>query len=219
MKTKLLGVLALAGLVLPVMAAAYGGWAVITMDDLPDYAVAGAPLTLDFSVRQHGKTLLSGLKAQVEARSGPSRIMVPADPGKGSGRYRATITLPQAGDWTITVHSGFLNSRATLLPLTALEPGQKPTTTLADAQRGRRLFLAKGCFTCHVHRGFNQASVEVGPELTGTTLPADYLRQFLADPEMAARKAGYPAMPNYHLDQREIAALSAFLTAPSQAAR
>ncbi len=31
-----------------------GGWAIITLNEFPDYAVAGKPLNLTFSVRQHG---------------------------------------------------------------------------------------------------------------------------------------------------------------------
>ncbi|MBI4502005.1 MAG: c-type cytochrome [Gemmatimonadetes bacterium] len=217
MRARSLGVLALAGLALPLMAAAYGGWAVITMDDLPEYVVAGRPVTLTFTVRQHGRTLLSGLQAEVEARAGGNRLRVAAEPLTESGRYRATLTLPQAGEWTFTVHSGFMNSRATLLPISAVEAGSRPVA-LTDTERGRRLFLAKGCFTCHLHREFNQPSVEVGPELTGTRLAANYIQNVLAHPETAPR-SGNTMMPNLHLSEREVVALSAFLTAPSQAMR
>jgi hypothetical protein len=39
---------------LPAFPSAIGGWAITIVDDLPDYAVAGEPLALIFSVRQHG---------------------------------------------------------------------------------------------------------------------------------------------------------------------
>jgi len=52
------------------IAAAIGGWAVITVEQLPDYVTAGQPVTLTFTVRQHGVTRLSGLKPSIEARSG-----------------------------------------------------------------------------------------------------------------------------------------------------
>src|SRR5262249_22564453 len=44
-----------------------GGWAVVTLNDFPDYAVAGKPLNIIFAVRQHGQTLLSGLQPTVSA--------------------------------------------------------------------------------------------------------------------------------------------------------
>ena len=51
-----------------------GGWAVITLNDFPDYAVAGKPLNLTFAVRQHGVTLLTGLHPTIRATttSGPT---------------------------------------------------------------------------------------------------------------------------------------------------
>ena len=51
-----------------------GGWAVVTVDDLPDYVVAGQPVRLSFVVRQHGMTPLDGLRPSVEARSGRASI-------------------------------------------------------------------------------------------------------------------------------------------------
>ncbi len=44
-----------------------GGWAVITLDELPSGAVAGQPLTVGFTVRQHGRTLMSGLAPKITA--------------------------------------------------------------------------------------------------------------------------------------------------------
>ena len=54
-----------------------GGWSVITLADFPDYAMAGRPLTLTFSVRQHGQSLVSGLKPSVQAStSGAPAVVV-----------------------------------------------------------------------------------------------------------------------------------------------
>jgi hypothetical protein len=38
-----------------------GGWAVTTVTDVPEYAIAGQPLTLSFAVRQHGVSLAGGI--------------------------------------------------------------------------------------------------------------------------------------------------------------
>src|SRR5205823_14195680 len=46
-----------------------GGWAVVTVDDLPDYVVVGQPVRLSFVVRQHGMRPLDGLRPRVEAKA------------------------------------------------------------------------------------------------------------------------------------------------------
>jgi mono/diheme cytochrome c family protein len=195
----------------PLVALTYGGWAAITVRDLPDYVVAGQPVTLTFTVRQHGVRLLSGLSASVDARSGDDRVTTAAAPGRGEGQYVATLTLPRPGEWSITIHSGFGNSRVTLLPVRALAAGMPAPAALAERERGRRLFVAKGCVTCHVHGDVaGSGVVPVGPELTAIRLPADFLAQFLANPAIAAKNGTFQ-MPNLDLTAQEIAALVAFL--------
>src|SRR5205807_8660947 len=44
-----------------------GGCAIITLNDFPDYAIAGKPINLTFAVRQHGQTLLGGLRPTIRA--------------------------------------------------------------------------------------------------------------------------------------------------------
>jgi cytochrome c551/c552 len=207
--------LTLAGLaLLPTVAHHAGGWAVITVDELPDYVVAGEPVKLAYTVRQHGMTPLGGLtRGQVTARAGDLEVRAAPTALGEKGRYAATLTLPRAGDWAITIESGFMDSRTTLLPLTAVASRTAPLPPLPEAERGRRLFVAKGCVTCHV-RGELGGEVDVGPALTGRRYPADYLAKFLADPTIAtARQAGSPRMPNLQLKQAEIAALVAFINA------
>src|SRR5215469_14886398 len=84
-----------------------GNWATITLTDFPDYAVAATPLRLTFTVRQHGRTLLPGLHPGIRATtaSGLSAKASPV-PGKSPGEYTALLTLPQAGEWTVTIASG-----------------------------------------------------------------------------------------------------------------
>src|SRR2546427_9650865 len=116
--------------------AAFGGWAAITVEDLPDYVVARQPVDLSFTVRQHGVTPLSGLRASVAATDGSLEASAAAIPGAGGGRYTATLTLPRAGEWTITIHSGFRGSSTTLLPLRAIDAGTGASPPLAEAERG-----------------------------------------------------------------------------------
>jgi cytochrome c2 len=187
----------------------WGGWAAITVEDLPDYGVVRQPLNLTFTVRQHGVTKLSNLEPRVEARgAGTTAAAVPV-PTKEAGQYSARLVLPQAGEWTITIHSGFGSSRVTLVALTVIDAGAQAPAALSASDRGRRLFVAKGCLTCHLHGEVSGSGVvAVGPELTNRRLAPEYLQRFLADPLMIGSAN---QMPNLNLKQAEIAALIAFL--------
>lgn len=203
-------------LLLPFTAAFLGGWATITLDQLPDQVTVRQPLTLSFAVRQHGQTPLKGLKASVTARAGTRALRAVATEQKEAGHYSATLVLPESGDWTVTVYSGFGNSNLTLPPLAVVEPGTI-AQPLAESERGQRLFVAKGCVTCHLHRAVEgSGQVVSGPELTerGTALTAEYLVRFLADPAIKPPTPGSDVrMPNLGLAPGEIAALTAFLRA------
>jgi len=196
-------------LVLPLIGA-YGGWAAITVEDLPDYGVARQAMNLTFTVRQHGFEKLRGLEPRIEARaSGAATTTAMAQPGKEVGQYTAQLVLPQGGEWTITVHSGFGNSRVTLVPIQVTEPNAPAPAALLAGERGRRLFVAKGCVTCHLHRDVKgSGTVAVGPDLTTRRLAPEYLQRFLADPAITGSSN---RMPNLNLKQAEIAALIAFL--------
>jgi mono/diheme cytochrome c family protein len=195
-------------LLLPLMGV-YGGWAAITVEDLPDYGVVRQPLNLTFTVRQHGVTKLNNLEPRVEARTSGVTAAAVAEPGKEAGQYTARLVLPQAGEWTITIHSGFMTSRVKLLPMPVIEATAQAPAALPAAERGRRLFVAKGCVTCHLHRDVSGSGVvAVGPDLTSRRLAPEYLQRFLADPSMIGSAN---QMPNLNLKQAEIAALIAFL--------
>jgi cytochrome c2 len=199
---------ALPVLLLPLLGI-YGGWAAITVEDLPDYGVVRQPLNLTFTVRQHGVTKLSDLEPRVEARGAGTTAAAVAQRGKEPGQYSARLVLPQAGEWTITIHSGFGSSRVTLVPMQVIEATAQAPAALSAADRGLRLFVAKGCLTCHLHRDVKgSGTVAVGPDLTTRRLAPEYLQRFLADPSITGSSN---RMPNLNLKQAEIAALIAFL--------
>ena len=169
---------------------------------------------LAYAVRQHGVHRVPGLRGRVVARSGDTEVTAHVPPVFANGGYATRLTLPRSGDWTITIETGFPSANATLLPLRAVDAGTRPLPALADADRGRRLFVAKGCVTCH-----NQGEIpggRVGPDLAGRRFPADYLARYLADPTIKPSQQG-PAvsarMPDLELAPREIAALVAFINA------
>jgi hypothetical protein len=99
---------------------AFGGWATITVEKLPDQVVTGQPLELVFVVKQHGTNPLSGLKPTLEVKGAGSVARVSATPGKDKGQYKATVVLTQVGSYFITIHSGFAESRLTLPAISAV---------------------------------------------------------------------------------------------------
>ena len=197
------------GLLLPALMAHAGGWAVITVDDLPDYVEAAKPITLSFMVRQHGVTPLDQLDPTIEATSGRLTTTAKARPANGKGHYTASLTLPSAGDWSITIRSGFGKSDLTLLPLPVVIHGERLTRAVTDTERGQRLFAAKGCVTCHVQIGS-------GPNLDGKRFDVEYVSGFLAKPPTTPREPGKATMPNLGLQPREIASLVTYLNSNRQ---
>ena len=200
-------------LLIPLAAFAFGGWAVITVDDLPEYLVAGKAVEVPFSVRQHGVTLLPGLTPAILITSGDVETTVRARATSERGHYVATVTVPRAGEYTMRIHSGFMNTQNALLPIRAVAAGAPAPRALADAERGHQLYFAKGCVTCHV-RGSEGGELKVGPELTGRRYPPEYVAKFLDDPEsspLSKATNNGNRMPKLDLKQQEIASLVAFL--------
>lgn len=214
MKKRQLSLALLGALLVPVLAFRFGGWAVVTVDDMPEYLVAGKPAAISFIVRQHGVTLLDGLKPRITMRSGDSEVSSLPTPA-GGGRYVATLTAPRVGDWSVKIQTGFMNVDRTLLPLRAIAPGSAAPRALADAERGHQLFFAKDCVSCHVRGAEGTEGYKMGPDLTGKRYVADYVAKFLADPEShPLSRTAMPngaRMPNLGLKEREIASLVAFL--------
>ena len=185
-----------------------GGWAVVTVENPPERLVVGAPYALEYTVRQHGKELLNDLEGRIEARSGGNVVRAEAR-RIANGRYTATVTVPTAGAWTITVHSGFGKSLTTMRPLMATVAGT-PVIAMSEAERGEHLFAAKGCVTCHVE-------MKVIPtDVRANKYDEKFVKQLLADPSAMPRrhKAGVE-MPNLNLKSAEIGALAVYLAGPN----
>ena len=208
--------LAVAAGLLLLPAATFGGWSVISVHDLPDYATAGRPVSLAFTIRQHGMERQTGLKPAVTVQRGSEAVTVPAEAGSKAGDYRATITLATAGEWSVGINSGFGKSRLALLPIEVVAPGVTAPLS-SDASRGKRLFVAKGCVTCHVHpdvTGSGNESIPAGPPLGVRKVAADTLATILA--KGVDRGTGN-RMPNLELKPAEIASLTTFLNGSQQA--
>jgi cytochrome c2 len=228
--------LAAAGALLVSSAAAFtsfGGWAVVKVSKIPDAWVVGQPLQLSFQVLQHGVSPLSGLHPALEARSGAkvARGTVAEFAEDGVRGYRGRIAFPEPGDWQVTIHSGFGNSKTVLLPWRVVDAAGPVRGTVeehlasrgiarfSESERGRRLFVSQGCVSCHTHRAVELVGIAstFGGDLTDRRLPADYLAKFLADPSIKPVVDG-KRMPNMGLREKEILPLVAFLDAERRAA-
>jgi mono/diheme cytochrome c family protein len=195
-----------------------GGWAVVTLDSLPESVVASTPLRLSFTVRQHGQTLMDGLRPRIMAVAGKEQVASDAQPAGQTGRYVATVSFPRPADWVITVDTGFGGgSRLTLMPLpvvaSAAEAGRAATGQTA-AGRGLRLFVAKGCVTCHQNSlESGNSSLGFAPALVARKHDDGHLASILLRPEAVLARSPQPvgAMPNLGLQPDEVTALVAFI--------
>ena len=196
-----------------------GGWGVITVQDFPDYARVGRALPLQFTVMPHGQQRAKGLQGSVDAVSGRARISAAFSETSEAGLYQTSLVLPAPGAWVVTINAGY---KVTLPAIEALGSDHDSAPPLPAAERGRRLFVAKGCATCHQHTLTTpNVSVNIGPALVAHKFQPDFLARMLADPvaNIPPRPESPVRMPNLHLKQPEIASLVAFINAgPSAAA-
>jgi cytochrome c551/c552 len=194
---------------------AMGGWAVVTVKDLPEYFVAGQQYTIEFQVRQHGRTLLSGLRPQlVIASPGGREVSVPAVARPAEGTYAVTFTAPATGQVRFTIRSGFMNTELRLYPQPVVAAGAaRPAMPPRD--RGQMLFIAKGCNTCHANSdltdGPENQVITVGPELGGRHLAREYVIQKMKNPASQI-------MPDLGLSDADVAAIAVFLSGDRAAA-
>ena len=193
-----------------------GGWAVVTVKDLPEYVVAGQRYTLEFQVRQHGRTLMNNVQPQLlVATSQQSTNAATLAPTRSDdGTYRVTFAAPQTDRVYLTVVSGWGASNLILYPIRVVAAGAQPAP-LNPRDRGQALFVAKGCNVCHANsdladRPDNQ-SIAIGPALGGRHLPRDYTIQKMKNPKSQI-------MPDLGLRDAEAAAIAAFLSGDRAAA-
>ena len=100
-------------IVFPVFA---GGWAVITLDELPSGVVAGKPLTIGFTVLQHGKTPMTDLEPTVTAKLSKGKpLTFFATPEGKPGYYTATLTFPEAGNWEWSIQAFTMDQKMPVL--------------------------------------------------------------------------------------------------------
>ena len=111
-------------LALPALASG-GGWASVGFEPLPDGTDAGGTWKPTIFVKQHGVTPLEGLQpvVMIEKTGSGESAKVLATAGSEPGEYQADVVFPSAGDWRITILSGFGDSKVTYGPVAIGEPG------------------------------------------------------------------------------------------------
>ncbi len=95
-------------LVAPALA---GGWAVVTLDSLSQNVRAGQSFQVGFSIRQHGRDLVStdweghALKPVLFAKltGAAEGLSFPARQSGEIGHFVADVTLPEAGEWAWSI--------------------------------------------------------------------------------------------------------------------
>ena len=117
-RTLLTASLLLTGMLFLDTPALAGGWAVITLDELPEMIVAGQPLEIGFTVRQHGVTPMDGLAPIVTARQPGASASEQAKAQGETGHYVATLNFPRAGEWEWSIQAFTGNQPMPLLSVT-----------------------------------------------------------------------------------------------------
>jgi mono/diheme cytochrome c family protein len=152
------------------------------------------------------------LDAKMGSLIGGSSLTVKAVKLKESGHYAATLVVPKAGEWRVTINSGWGNSNNKLYPIQAVDAG-KTVATIAAAERGKHLFVAKGCLTCHVNERVEGKGIvdDYGPNLSDKAFDPAYLAMWLENPRIKPPTTPGREMPVLGLSKAEIAALGAFI--------
>lgn len=97
-----------------------GGWAVITLDEVPTGVVAGEPLTVGFTVLQHGQTPMTGLAPTISAALyQEAKLVADAEPDGEPGHYTATLTFPTDGNWEWSIQAFTMNQKMPTLSVAA----------------------------------------------------------------------------------------------------
>jgi hypothetical protein len=85
-----------------------GGWAVTTVEGVPDDVVAGTTYTIDYTIRQHGQHPADVDNTYIQIMNGASgeTLRFQGQPAGEPGAYIAEVTFPAEGAWQWQVEQG-----------------------------------------------------------------------------------------------------------------
>ncbi len=89
-----------------------GGHATIRVGALPTPLVAGRDVPVTFTVHDAVSSPLNDLKPVLVLQSGARTVKLGARRAKAAGAYEARVKFPAAGEWTLTVESGYCGNTA-----------------------------------------------------------------------------------------------------------
>lgn len=127
MNRRMLSLVTLLALSIPAAALA-GGPAIVSLNPLHTAVVAGQPVAVDFTINACGGPM-THLKPALGAVSGRVKVRAKAKEFGAPGHYRAMVTFPHAGDWTLAVETGLTTQKH------ALQVTVRPAGTEARAAR------------------------------------------------------------------------------------
>ncbi|MBL8056100.1 MAG: hypothetical protein JNK29_05345, partial [Anaerolineales bacterium] len=137
LRLGLLSLVALGALLWGAGRAAAGGWAIATLEALPQDLVAGQPASFRFAVRQHGITLVDWVAPTLRFEHTVSGQVVNAvaQPAGTVGYFEAEVILPEAGvwEWTVDPFGGSLIQP--MPPLSVAEAGPAAAASRLEAPR------------------------------------------------------------------------------------
>jgi hypothetical protein len=112
MNRRMLSLVALLALAIPATALA-GGPAIVSLNPLNAAVIAGQPVAVDFTINACGQPM-TRLTPALGAVSGRDKVRAKAKAFGAPGHYRAMVTFPRAGDWTLAVDTGLTTQKHAL---------------------------------------------------------------------------------------------------------
>ncbi len=188
-----------------------GGWATAVLEQLPEFALRDKLLDVTFTVKQHGVEPLTNLKVHIVARSivtGEKRDFRVRE--VSHGLYTGELNFPSTGMWNWEIKTGWPGPTA-MPQIEVLDSADGQARETTDYRKGARLFVAKGCITCHRNARAGLAklrSLQIGLDLTNYSASTTFLQRWLTDPRNVKPES---RMPDPNLSEDDITALTSFL--------
>src|SRR5262245_50001643 len=79
-----------------------GGWAVTTLDSLPEGMRAGETYRIGYTIRQHGSSPFSGATPAIRIYRTGAATTFAGRPDGTPGHYVSDVTFPADGEWSWT---------------------------------------------------------------------------------------------------------------------